>query len=169
MPSLAEVLDTFPEQQFLINIKSNSSDEADLINQFFNNRPDEKLARLSFYGGCIPTTRLMSINPELKGFTSDSVKKCAIRYGLVGWTGYVPEPCRETTIAIPRVYAPYLWGWPRLFVSRMHEVNTRVILIDMSHGVTDGIDDPEVITELSTDYRGIIWTDKIEQVGTVIN
>ena len=62
-------------------------------------------------------------------------------------------------------YAPDFWGWPRLFVSRMNKVNTSVILIDMSHGHTDGIDDIEVVEELAEDYRGIIWTDKIEQVG----
>ena len=169
MPSLAEVLNSFPDQKFLINIKSNDPNEADSINEFLDNRPHENLARLSFYGGGNPTARLLSINPKLKGFTNSLVKKCAVQYELIGWTGYVPKACRDTTIAIPIDYAPYFWGWPRLLVSRMNEVNTTVILIDMSHGHTDGIDDLEVIEDLSKDYRGIIWTDKIEQVGRLIN
>ena len=167
LPSLTEVLDNFPEQDFLINIKSNDPDEADLINEFLDGRPNENLARLSFYGGGIPTARLLSLNSKLKGFTRSSVKRCAVQYELIGWTGYIPELCKNTIIAIPIDYAPYFWGWPKLFVSRMNKVNTSVILIDMSHGHTDGIDDIEIVEELAEDYRGIIWTDKIEQVGAI--
>ncbi|MEM7360208.1 MAG: glycerophosphodiester phosphodiesterase family protein [Pseudomonadota bacterium] len=164
MPSLAEVLDRFPEQKFLINIKSNDPVEADLINAFLAQRPGENLGRLSFYGGQLPTSRLRQLNPSLSGFTNASVKRCAIRYLLLAWTGYLPESCRDTTVAIPIDYAPYFWGWPRLFVSRMHNANSQVILLDMSHGHTDGIDDPDLVHSLAPDFRGIIWTDKIEQL-----
>lgn len=166
MPSLAQVLDTFPKQHFLINIKSNSSSEADLIDQFLHNRPNENLARLSFYGGDKPTARLLSKRPKLTGFSKKSVKKCASQYVLFGWTGYVPKSCRNTIVGVPKDYAPYVWGWPRLFVSRMEKVNTSVILVDQSAGHIDGIDDPLELTELSKDYRGIVWTDKIEVVSS---
>lgn len=166
MPSLTEVLDRFSEQKFLINIKSNSSAEADLINQFLQNRPHEDLSRLSFYGGNKPVSRLLSLRPELTGFGKKSVKKCATQYVLLAWTGYIPTACRNTMLLIPKDYAPYFWGWPQLFVSRMEKVNTSVILVDQSDGHMDGIDDPIEISELSKDYRGIIWTDKIEQLSS---
>ena len=70
-------------------------------------------------------------------------------------------------VAVPIKYAEFVWGWPKLFVSRMERVNTRVILIDQSHGVTDGIDDPELVKQLAEDYRGIIWTDKIERLASI--
>ena len=39
MPSLTEVLNTFPVERILINIKSNSKSEARLIDQFLRKRP----------------------------------------------------------------------------------------------------------------------------------
>lgn len=167
MPSLTEVLDSFPEEKFLVNIKSNSSYEADLIDQYLDKRTNEDLSRLWFYGGTKPTSRILSLRPELKGFTKGSVKKCAIEYELIGWTGYVPKSCRNTIIAIPEDYAPLFWGWPRLLVNRMDKVNTSIILVGRSDGHMDGIDDPKEIQILSTSYRGVIWTDKIEQVGSI--
>ena len=49
----------------------------------------------------------------------------------------------------------------------MHQAGTQVILIGMDNGITDGIDDPPTIKELSEDFKGIIWTDKIEAVGSI--
>lgn len=167
MPSLTDVLETFPKQQFLINIKSNSRPEAELIVHFLEKRPNENLARLSFYGGSRPTSRLLSMKPELKGFTKESVKKCVVEYELIGWTGYIPKVCRDTIVVVPQNYAPYIWGWPGLFVSRMESVNTRVILVGRTKLNMGGIDDVDEIKALSKNFNGMIWTDKIERVGSL--
>jgi len=76
IPSLTEVLDYFPDQTFLINIKSNELSEIKLIKQFLKNRPNENLSRLSFYGNNTPIKRLLSLSPKLKGFNRSSIKKC---------------------------------------------------------------------------------------------
>ena len=167
MPSLAEVLDKFPQQKFLINIKDGNDSVAGFINEFLNNRSNEDLSRLSFYGRGSPTEELLKLNPNLIGFNKRTVKKCAIEYASIGWSGYVPQSCRNTFMIIPKEYANYLWGWPRLLVHRMNKVNTQVILVDRSDGHMDGLDDPEYIKALSKDYRGMVWTDKIEKVGKV--
>ena len=166
MPSLTEVLNYFPDHRFLINIKSKNQSEINLIKQFLKNRPNENLSRLSFYGNNAPINRLLSLHPKLKGFNRSSIKKCVTNYELVGWTGYIPKQCRNTMLLIPIKYTPYIWGWPHLFVSRMKSVNTDVILVDQSDGHTDGIDDPKFIKTMSKNYRGIVWTDKIERAST---
>ena len=166
MPSLTEILDYFPSQQLLINIKSKNVSEIKLIEQFLKNRPNENLSRLSFYGNSTAIERLLSSHPKLKGFNKSSVKKCITNYELIGWTGYIPKQCRNTIVPIPIKYAAYIWGWPQLFVNRMKSVNTDVILIGLSDGHTDGIDDPVLINALSKNYRGIVWTDKIEEAST---
>ena len=165
MPSLRHVLETFPNKKFLINIKSNDPDEADLIDLFLGTQSKKSLSRVSFYGPHRPTTRLLSLKPQLRGFTKESVKKCVIDYALIGWSAYVPKSCRNTIILLPRGYARYFWGWPNVFVSRMKNVNTDVILVDLNNGKTDGIDDPEEVKVLAASYRGIIWTDKIEKLA----
>ncbi len=166
LPSLTEILERFPKQKFLVNIKSNSISEAKLINQFLDDRPNEDLRRLWFYGGQKPTSRLLQLKFELRGFTRSSVKKCAIHYELIGWTGYVPKACHNTIVVIPEGYAPYFWGWPRLFTRRMQDVGTEIILVGQTEDHLDGIDSPKRVAELGKDYRGILWTDNIEQVGT---
>ncbi len=163
MPSLSQVLDAFPKQRFLVNFKSNSFGEGDLVNEFLAQRPNEDLSRLWFYGGEKPTQRLLELQPELKGFTRSSVKTCATRYLLLGWSGYVPQSCRDTVVGVPQKYTPVVWGWPRTFINRMDSVGTEVILTGTSEDHMDGLDDPKLIKTLAEDYRGIVWTDKIER------
>ena len=55
MSSLTEVLNTFPTQRILINIKSNSESEAKLIDHFLRKRAEQDRKRLMFYGGEKPT------------------------------------------------------------------------------------------------------------------
>ena len=167
MPSLTEVLDTFPKQKFLVNIKSNSLGDADLVDDFLNKRQGEDLSRLWFYGGTKPTARLLFLRPELKGFTKPSVKSCFVEYALLAWSGYIPDSCRNTIILIPNNYAPYLWGWPSRFSKRMAKVNTEIIYTGEHHLHTRGIDDPKEVQLLSKEYRGILWTNKIEKVGSL--
>ena len=71
---------------------------------------------------------------------------------MIGWAGYVPKVCRNTIIG----YTPYVWGWPRVFVSHMNKVNISVILVNIEDGLPDGIDDPKVVKELSKGFQGII-------------
>jgi len=166
MPSLTEVLNQFPTQKLLINIKSKSEFEIKLINKFLQNRPTENLSRLSFYGNRTPIEKLLQANPEIKKFNRASVKKCTTHYVLMSWTGYIPKSCRNTIVLIPRKYTPYIWGWPRLFVNRMNRVDTDVMLVDLTGKHSDGIDNPNEIKALSSNYKGVIWTDKIEEATT---
>lgn len=165
LPSLASVLDSFPDQKLLINIKSNDAAEADLIAEYFTRRSHENLERLWFYGSEKPISRLRSIYPKIKRFSDSSVKKCAFNYLALGWSSYMPKACRDTIVAIPIDYAHFLWGWPSLFVSRLAKVNSEVILVDMDAGHLTGIDSPAKIRQLAENYRGFVFTDRVEKVG----
>lgn len=162
MPSLTQVLDHFKKEKFLINIKDGHRSVPTLLNQFLQNRHDEDLSRLSFYGRGAPTEQLLALNPALKGFNKKSVKTCALHYSLIGWTGYVPKACRNTFMPLPYDYASYFWGWPTLLVNRMNSVNTRVILLDTQEGHLRGLDDQQKLNSLPKDFKGMVWTDTIE-------
>ena len=95
------------------------------------------------------------------------IKQCLINYGLISWSGYVPKSCRKKIIALPIDYAPYLWGWPRVFMSRMKDHGTEVILTGYTDNKMSGIDDPEFVADLSKNFNGIIWTNKIEKLSAV--
>ena len=63
---------------------------------------------------------------------------------------------------VPKQYSNLLWGWPNLFVRRMEQVGTNVILVDTQDGHIVGINDPVEIMAIAERFRGIIWTDRID-------
>lgn len=170
MPSLTEVLDSFPGKGFLINIKSNDPDEGDLLAEFLTKRPKNQVRNLMVYGGEKPTTRLLHLMPTMRGFTRHSVMACFKNYLAIGWTGHMPEACRHTVMLMPINYARYVWGWPQRFVARMHDVGSEVYVVgpfarEDANG-TPGIDDLALLGDVPVgNYDGGIWTNTIELIG----
>ena len=172
MPSLREVLGTFPDRNFLIHVKGNDAGEADrlaaLLSQFKETRSKEHRSRLMVYGGARPVERMGELMPDVPSFTGKKVKDCLIGYEAYGWTGIVPEACRETRLLVPINYAPYLWGWPRRFLARMEAAGTQVFLLGPRQSgdrFTRGVDDISLLNRLPEEYAGGIWTNRIEVVG----
>ena len=130
MPTLDEVLSHFPEQSFLIHIKSNDPNEGEhfvlIISPSFRM---VRLKKLSVYGGDKPIARLKEKLPDARVMSLDTIKSCLLPYMAIGWTGYVPPTCDNTQLHIPEKFAPYMWGFPSKFLNRMEDANTRVILI----------------------------------------
>ncbi len=54
MPSLSEVLIAFPNQRFLINVKSNFDEEGELLATYLNGLPKERRQLIAVYGGSKP-------------------------------------------------------------------------------------------------------------------
>ena len=69
-----------------------------------------------------------------------------LRYIAIGWTGYVPDACRNSLVLVPVNYAAWLWSWPDGFINRMKRVSTEVFVVgrydgrDFSTGI-DSADD----------------------------
>ena len=168
MPSLSEVLDAFPDRRFLINIKSNDPVEGDVLARALQARSPSQRRLLMVYGGDRPTARVLAQVPEVRGLTRASVKSCAIRYAIVGWTGYVPDVCRHTLLILPENGAKLLWGWPHRFIERMRSVGTDVFVSRAGSGSIRGIDTVEAFRRVTANqYLGGVWTDRIEVVAPV--
>jgi glycerophosphoryl diester phosphodiesterase len=110
MPSLDEILATFPERRFLINVKSNDPAEGELLAGRLEALPAARRAQLMVYGGDRPIETLRRRLPDLPVMSRQSLKACAIRYLALGWSGYVPAPCRRTLVLLPADFAPLAWG-----------------------------------------------------------
>ena len=105
--------------------------------------------------------------PQLRTMSRRRLKRCLTRYFASGWSGYVPSDCRRTVLFVPANVAPWLWGWPHRFVRRMDAVGTQVLLIGDygGEGFSRGFDDPRRLDDLPRNYRGGIWTDRIDEIG----
>jgi len=171
MPSLDQVLEAFPGRRFLLNVKSNDPAEGELLARYLAALPAERRDLLAAYGGDRPIAVLRERLPDFRSMSRASIKDCFINYAALGWTGHVPESCRRSVLLVPSNVAPWLWGWPHLFVARMEAAGTPVFLIGpWSGGFSEGIDDPALVADLVADgYAGGIESDRIDRMGPALN
>lgn len=165
MPSLQEVLAYFPDGNFLIHIKSNDPQEGELMAEFLRNLPEERLARLTVYGGDRPVAVLAERLPQLRVMSMDTIKRALLSYLFLGWTGYIPQAIRNTHLHLPLKYARFLWGWPYRFLSRMEAVGTSVVLVLGDGKWSEGFDTLEDLEQLPANFTGGIWTNRIDRIG----
>ena len=165
MPSLDEVLARFPDKSFLIHIKSKDPEEGRKLARVLKALPASRQSLLAVYGGDRPIDALRQELPGLRTMSAATLKKGLLNYLAIGWTGYVPASCRGTQIHVPEKYAPFLWGWPHRFLSRMEKVGTRVILVAGEGDFSAGFDKVADLKRLPAGYRGGIWTNRIDRIA----
>lgn len=168
MPSLAEVLETFPDRLFLINVKSNVPVEGLKLGAFLNDLPPARRATLMVYGGDRPIAALRSLVPGLKTMSRTSLKGCLLRYIAYGWTGAMPDECYSRPVFVPINVAPWLWGWPNRFLDRVNSVGGIVFVVGPYHGgdFSTGMDNIEDLSRLPEGYDGGVLTNEIEMVAS---
>ena len=168
MPTLEEVLTTFPHRRFMINIKSNDPSEADRLDAYLSARRHARPERLTFYGGNKPIARLRELRPKARAMSKETLASCSKAYLLTGWSGRAPESCRNTIIFVPGGWGSLFWGWPNRFLARMQAVDTEVWLggePDFNTRSLNAIDDLQTFSRVRDGWRGGVDTDKIEVIG----
>lgn len=168
MPELEEVLAAFPGRRFLVNFKSNEAREGDMVADLLEREPDWRPLVWGAYGGDPPTMRLAERLPEARVWTRRGLMDCLLQYVTLGWTGLVPSPCRDTIVMVPLNVAPFLWGWPNLFVQRMRDAGSEVILLgpfESGDTGTAGIDTEEQLARVPETFAGYVWTNRIEAMA----
>jgi glycerophosphoryl diester phosphodiesterase len=170
MPSLEQVLKTFPDRNFVVDVKSNDADEGALLAERLAHLIAERDAEIVVFGGPAPIERVRDRLPDVRTISRPRLKRCLKRYIALGWSGHVPRDCRRTVLFVPANVAPWLWGWPNRFMRRMDAVGTRVVMIGDygGGGLSSGFDDPSRIAELPGDFGGGIWTDRIDRIGPAV-
>lgn len=165
MPSMDEVMKTFPHNQFLIHIKSDDPKEGIWLARYLSKLSPERLNKLAVYGGDQPIAALEKEMPQLRTMSKASMKKCLIPYIALGWSGWVPSACEQTQLHIPEKIGPWLWGWPHRFISRMESVDTRVVIVGGSGEWSSGFDLASDLERLPDRFSGIIWTNRIDRIA----
>lgn len=168
MPELREVLAAFPNGRFLVNFKSNEEREGEMLGDLVATHPEWRAQIWGAYGGDAPTFKAGARLRGLKVWSRRGLTQCLIRYIALGWTGHVPEACRNTMVMIPINAAPWLWGWPNLFQQRMRDAGSEIILLG-PYGAGDpgtaGIDTAEDFERVPAGFSGYVWTNRIELIG----
>ncbi|TNE67073.1 MAG: glycerophosphodiester phosphodiesterase [Alphaproteobacteria bacterium] len=167
MPALGDVMATFPDGRFFINIKSRDPQEGHKLAAFLGAYGTDTLARLTIAGsGAAPVAALLERRPDIRAFSKQTLKACLKQYEAIGWTGLVPDACRHTTLMVPINIGPWLWGWPNRFVDRMRAAGTDVVALGpYGGGHSSGIDTAEELAALPEGFTGIIWTNEIGPIA----
>jgi glycerophosphoryl diester phosphodiesterase len=72
---------------------------------------------------------------------------------------------------VPINFAPWLWGWPNLFLKRMADAETEVILVGPyapGDPGTAGIDTPEDAARVPPGFDGYVWTNEIAAIAPLV-
>lgn len=168
MPELKEVLSAMPDQQFLVNFKSRETREGDMLAALVAKHPEWRHAVWGAYGGDEPTFRAAGLIDGLVVWSRRGLIDCLLQYEGLGWAGYMPEACRDTGVMVPLNVAPFLWGWPNLFLERIRNAGSQVILMgpyEAGDSGTAGIDTLEQLAQVPESFEGYIWTNRIELIG----
>lgn len=168
IPSLEEVLSYFPDESFLIHIKSDDPAEGKQLAHTLSTLSRERLSQLTVYGGDQPIQALKESLPDLRVMSMATMKSCMLPYIAVGWTGHVPAACQNTQIHIPETYASWMWGWPDKFIKRLENVDTRVFIVAGDGGWSEGFDTEEDVKRLPSNYSGGVWTNRIDVVAPIL-
>ena len=172
MPSLDDVLARFPDKRFLIHIKSKGANEGALLAARLKSLPAEQLKGLIVYGSDVPVdvVREKLAGSGIKTMGRRSLMRCLGSYIGLGWSGYVPEDCRNTMVLAPQNYTGLLWGWPNRFLGRMRGAGSEVVLLGPYSGgdFTTGVDTAAEVGALPKSYDGGIWTNRIDAVAPML-
>jgi glycerophosphoryl diester phosphodiesterase len=171
MPELKEVLAAMPEQRFLVNFKSNERREGDMLADLVAANPDWRAAVWGAYGGDPPTFRAGERIEGLHVWSRRGLVDCLLQYEALGWSGYMPDACRETMIMLPINLAPWLWGWPNLFLERVRDAGSEIILLgpyESGDPGTAGIDTLEQLAGVPAEFDGYVWTNHIDLIGPAL-
>jgi glycerophosphoryl diester phosphodiesterase len=171
MPSLTEVLAALPDGRFLIDFKSNEAREGDMLAALLAAEPQWQGSVWGAYGGDRPAFRAAEAIEVLTAFSRRRVIDCLLQYMGLGWGGYVPAACRDTRVLIPINAAPLLWGWPNLFLRRLADAGSEVVLTgpySLGDTGTAGIDSLETLAMVPPGFTGYLWTNRIELIGPAL-
>jgi glycerophosphoryl diester phosphodiesterase len=72
---------------------------------------------------------------------------------------------------VPLNVAPFIWGWPNLFLERIRNAGSQVILMgpyEAGDSGTAGIDSLDQLAQVPDSFEGYIWTNRIELIGPAL-
>ena len=162
MPTLTEVLQTFPDRKLAINQKDKFTKTVQLVAQTLKEYPRSQRQNIYFLSGEEQFSLLQKEIPEVRQTlpSRNDIKACSLNYLGMVFSGKISESCNRTAFAMPARYLKYIPGWPSLFLSQARQVNLKVYVAD--------VDTPEdLATVKGLPINGIV-TNKIEVISPLV-
>jgi glycerophosphoryl diester phosphodiesterase len=168
LPTAEEVVAAFPDRELLIDLKNDDPADGERLATYLATLPAERLATIGVYGGDASVGAVADRLPQVRATSAKIMKDCLIRYLATGWTGHTPDACRHTELHLPQRYGRLLWGWPNLFVDRMRDAGTRVVLVAGDGPWSAGFDHPDDLGAVPADWSGWLWTNRTDTIAPLV-
>ncbi|WP_225728823.1 MULTISPECIES: glycerophosphodiester phosphodiesterase family protein [unclassified Nocardia] len=171
MPSLEQVLDTFPDKHLLIDMKSNEPADGQQLATALSTLSEGRRKLLGVEGGDKSIAALRQQLPDMRVTSRAIIADCVATFAATGWHGDVPQSCKNIELLLPDKIAPMLWGWPNDFIELMAD-NDTIVVIEKGDGTEEfssGFDSPEDLQRLPPGYRGGVWTNHVDRIAPVFN
>jgi glycerophosphoryl diester phosphodiesterase len=172
IPTLREGLRASPANGLFFNFKSKDAGEADILSARMKAAGRDPIkSRDAVYGAQGPVDRMRELHPGIWAWTKGEVKACTTDYLTYGWTGIVPESCRDRTIIVPLNYQWAFWGWPDRMIGRMESVNARIILTgpyESGGRGPKGLTKVEELGDVPVTFNGYVWVENIHEIGPAL-
>jgi glycerophosphoryl diester phosphodiesterase len=162
IPTLIEVLKTFPDRKLAINQKDKFTKTVQLVSQMLKEQSESQRQNIYFFSGAEQFTILQKEIPEVKRIipSRNEIKECSLNYLGMLFSGNLSESCNKNAFAVPANYLKYIPGWPSLFLSKAREAKLKVYVGD--------VDTPEDLKQLKGLPIDGIVTNKIEVIGSLL-
>jgi glycerophosphoryl diester phosphodiesterase len=148
MPTVEEMLRELPRTRIVFIFKSRDPADADALVAAFHRAGAAIDDRYGFQGDPKVTGRLKQLVPSAWIIDAGAAKACMKDYLKLGWSGFVPGSCRNTTVVVPLDHRWMVWGWPYRFLDRMAAANTKVVIYGKGSAP---LDRPEQYGEVPAD------------------
>ena len=169
MPTVEETLREIPEAHIVFNLRGGGPALADALVAAFRRAEVKIDRRYGFHGDAAALARLKSLVPDAWTFEVGRLGACLDAYVPVGWTGYVPEACRRTSVGVPVGTGWTVWGWPYRFFARMAGAESRVLMYrGIAGGEILGLDAPEQLDRVPRDFKGHLFIEDFHTVGRAL-
>ena len=170
MPTLGEVLDAFPDRRFLVNIKSNDPEEGRMLAERIGALPPARRELIQVYGGGTAIATFRAALPDVTVLGTDGARRCLLRYGLLGWSGYMPEDCRSTLFMLPANFGPWVWGFPNRLTARLAAHGSTLVMLGTydGSGFTTGVDGDADLALVPSRLDGYVWTNRVDRIGPAL-
>jgi glycerophosphoryl diester phosphodiesterase len=170
LPSLDEVLATFPGRKFLVHVKSRDAQEGRKLAQRLSQLTAEERGALIVYGADEPLNEIKAALRDQRIASRGNLMNCLARYMALGWSGHVPDACRDGVMFVPSNIAPFLWGWPNRLAARLADADATLVVLGPYSGgdFSTGIDSAEALEKLPKNLPALIWTNRIEEIAPLM-
>ena len=161
MPTLIEVLDSFPNKVFMIDHKDVDTESTEILIKTLQQYPPEQRSRIYMWSHPRWIQQVQEACPEVQPLflSRRQIKDHFLPFFLTFGFRSVPAEFEGRIMAIPAPYTKYLWGWPYRFIDAVHGTGLKFYLM------IDSKEDFEKLKHIPVD--GYV-TDYVEVLGDVM-